>query len=73
MKDLGEVNYVQGIKLLHNHKNRTLGLSQAAYIDKVLAKFIMQDSKKGLLAFRHGVTLSRDQEPQTPEEIKHMR
>ncbi|XP_057466438.1 uncharacterized protein LOC130755883 [Actinidia eriantha] len=38
MKDLGEVSYILGIKLMRDRKNRMLGLSQAAYIDKMLVK-----------------------------------
>ena len=33
----------------------------------------MQNSKKGLLSFRHGVPLSDDQRPKTLEEEKTMR
>ena len=50
-----------------------LGLSQAGYIDKVLERFSMQNSKKGLLPFRHGVPLSNDQRPKTFEEENMMR
>ena len=50
-----------------------LGLSQAGYIDKVLEWFSMQNSKKGLLPFRHGVSLSDDQRPKTQEEENMMR
>ena len=45
-----------------------LGLSQAGYIDKVLERFNMQNSKKGLLPFRHGIPLFDDQRPKTLEE-----
>ena len=54
MKDLGEANFILRIKLC---KNKILGLSQARYIDKVLERFNMQNSKKRLLPFRHGVLL----------------
>ena len=47
-------------------------LSQATYIDKLLVKYVMQDSKKGLLHFRHGILLSWDQCPKTPEEKKRI-
>ena len=47
-------------------------LSQAIYIDKLLVKYVMQDSKKGLLPFRHEILLSRDQCPKTPEEKELM-
>ena len=73
MKDLGEANYILGIKLWRDRKNRMLDLSQAVYIDKILARFNMQNSKKGLLPFRHGVTLSDDQRHKTLEEEKTMR
>ena len=39
MKDLGEANFILGIKLWQDRKNRMLGLSQARYIDKVLERF----------------------------------
>ena len=50
-----------------------LGLSQAGYIDKVLEQFNMQNSKKGLLPFKHGVPLFNDQRPKTQEEVDMMR
>ena len=65
MKDLSEANFILGIKLWQDHKNKILGLSQAGYIDKVLKWFSMQNSKKILLPFRHGVPLSDDQRPKT--------
>ena len=46
MKDLGEANFILGIKLWRDCNNRMLGLSQAGYIDKVLERFSMQNSKK---------------------------
>ena len=50
-----------------------LGLSQVGYIDKVLERFSMQNSKKCLLPFRHGVPLSDDQRPKTLEEENMIR
>ena len=73
MKDLGEANFILGIKLWKDCKNKMLGLSQTRYIDKVLEQFNMQNSKKGLLPFRHGVLLSNDQRPKTLEEENMMR
>ena len=73
MKDLGEAYFILGIKLWQDRKNKMLGLSQTRYIDKVLEWFSMQNSKKGLLHFRHGVPLSDDQRPKTLEEENIMR
>ena len=72
MKDLGEANYILGIKLLRDRKNKVLALSQALYIDKILARFSMENSKKGTLPFRHGVHLSKEQSPKTLEQKERM-
>jgi hypothetical protein len=50
MKDLGEAAYILGIKIYRDRSKRLIGLSQDAYIDKVLNQFNMQDSKKGFFA-----------------------
>ena len=60
MKDLGEANYIIWIKLHRDRKNRMIDLSQAVYIDNVLVRFAMQNSKKGITAFRHKVCISKD-------------
>ena len=65
VKDLGKANDILGIKLWRDRKNRMLGLSQVGYIDKILARFSMQNSKNGLLPFRHEIPLSNDQRPKT--------
>ena len=50
-----------------------LGLSQASYIDQILARFNIQDSKKEFISFRVGISLSANQRPKTPAEIERMR
>ena len=60
MKDLGEASYILGIQMIRDRKNKFLALSQASYIDKVLIKYAIQDSKKGSLPSRHGVYLSKE-------------
>ncbi|KAA0049829.1 gag/pol protein [Cucumis melo var. makuwa] len=73
IKDLGEVQYVLGIQIIRDRKNKMLALSQATYIDKILVRYSMQNYKKGLLPFRHGVHLSKEQCPKTPQEVEDMR
>ena len=60
VKELRETNYILGIKFLQDHINKILSLSQPAYIDKILVKFVMHNSKKGLLPFKHRVPLSKE-------------
>jgi hypothetical protein len=50
MKDLGEVAYILGIMIYRDRSKRLIGLSQDAYIDKILNQFNMQDSKKVFFA-----------------------
>ena len=57
MKDLGEVQYILRIRILWDCKNRNIVLSQATYIDKLLVKYVMQNSEK--LPFKHGMPFSK--------------
>jgi hypothetical protein len=68
MKDLGEAVYILGIKIYRDRSKRLIGLSQDAYIDKILNRFNMQDYKKGFLSMSHGITLSKKQCPLKPDE-----
>jgi len=73
MKDLGEAQFVLGIQIIRDRKNKRLSFSQASYIDKMLVRYSMHNSKRGLLPFRHGIILSKEQCPKTPQEVKEMR
>lgn len=70
MKDLREANYVLSVQILRDRKNTRIALSQASYIDKILVKFAMQDSKTGQTPFRHEIHLSQEQSPKTPSEVE---
>src|SRR6185436_16452957 len=72
MKDLGEAAYILGIKIYRDRSKRLIGLSQDTYIDKVLKRFNMQDSKKAFLLMSHGVSLCKSQCPSTPDEQEKM-
>ena len=41
MKDLGEVSFVLGIEIHRDRRKGVLGLSQKAYIERILKKFSM--------------------------------
>ena len=47
MKDLGEASYVLGLKIHRDRTKGILGLSQQAYIDKVLKRYGMKHCKPG--------------------------
>ena len=45
MKDMGEANYILGVKIVRDHAKRLLGLSQDTYIKRMLKCYHMQDNK----------------------------
>jgi Reverse transcriptase (RNA-dependent DNA polymerase) len=73
MKDLGEAAYVLGIRIYRDRSRRLIGLSQESYLDNVLKRFNMQDSKKGNLPMSHGIDLSKKQCPKTTSELESMK
>nr|GEU76353.1 hypothetical protein [Tanacetum cinerariifolium] len=47
MKDLGEAAFILGIKIYRDRSRRLIGLSQNAYLDKILKRYRMDNSKRG--------------------------
>ena len=72
MKDLGEAAYILGIKIYRDRPNRLLALSQSTYIHKILKRFSMDNSKRGLLPVIKGIKLSVTQSPATAKEMEEM-
>ena len=73
MKDLGEAAYILGVKIYRDKSRLLIGLSQSTYLDKVLKKFKMDQSKRGFLPVLQGVKLSKTQCPTTAEDREKMR
>ena len=65
MKDLGEFTYVLGIRIYRDRSRRLLGLSQSMYIDTIVKRFGMTNSKKFFIPMRHGVQISKEHSPKT--------
>jgi hypothetical protein len=72
MKDLGESAYVLGIRIYRDRSKRLIALSQSTYIDKVLKRFNMENSKTGLLPMSPGTVLCKNQSPRTLDERVQM-
>ena len=68
MTDLGEATYIMGIKIYRDRSKRLLGLSQSTYVDKMLKKFSMEQSKRGCVPMVRKITLSKSLCPQTQDE-----
>ncbi|KAJ9556119.1 hypothetical protein OSB04_010733 [Centaurea solstitialis] len=72
MKDLGDASYILGIRIYRDRSKRLLGLSQDTYLDKILKRFKMENSKKGNLPLHHGIKISKDLCPKSDAELEKM-
>ena len=72
-KDLSEAAYILSIKIYRHRSRRLIGLSQSTYLDKILKKFKMDQSKKGFFPVLQGLKLSKTQNPTTAEDRERMR
>ena len=59
MKDLDEAQYILGIHIYRDRSKQMIGLDQRTYIDKVLDRFNMTNSKKGFLPCLMACPLAR--------------
>ena len=72
MKDMGEASYVIGIEIFRNRPQGLLGLSQKAYINKVLEKFRMEKCPASPVSNQKGDKFSLAQCPRNDMERKQM-
>ncbi|GKA26789.1 retrotransposon protein, putative, ty1-copia subclass [Tanacetum coccineum] len=61
MKDLGKAAYILGIKIYRDRSWRLIGLCQSAYIEKILKRYRMENSKRGSIPMQDKVRLSKSQ------------
>jgi len=73
MKDLGEASYVLGIEIHRDRKNGVLGLSQKAYLEKVLKKYNMHKSSASPAPIVKGDSFGKFQCPKNQYEIDQMK
>ncbi|GJR30994.1 retrotransposon protein, putative, ty1-copia subclass [Tanacetum coccineum] len=66
---LGDATYILGIKIYRDRSKRIIGLSHDTYLDKILKRFNMENSKKGNPPFHYGIKISKDLCPKTDEEL----
>nr|GEY78232.1 retrotransposon protein, putative, Ty1-copia subclass [Tanacetum cinerariifolium] len=52
---------------------RLIGLSQSAYMDKILKRYKMDNSKRGHIPMQKRLDLNKTQGASTPEEVKRMK
>ncbi|GKA08478.1 retrotransposon protein, putative, ty1-copia subclass [Tanacetum coccineum] len=72
MKDLGEAAYILGIKIYRDRSKRLIGLCQSAYIEKILRRYYMENSKRGTIPMQDKLKLSKSDGASTPAEKRRM-
>ena len=72
MKDMGEASYVIGISISRKRSHGLLGLSQKAYIEKILERFNMNNCSAGVVPIQKGDKFSLMQCPKNDVERKQM-
>ncbi|GJT17046.1 hypothetical protein Tco_0875752 [Tanacetum coccineum] len=71
-KDLGEATFILGIKIYRDRSKQLIGLSQSAYMDKILKRYMMDNSKRGYIPAQERLDLNKTQGASTPGEVKHI-
>ncbi|RVW23097.1 Retrovirus-related Pol polyprotein from transposon TNT 1-94 [Vitis vinifera] len=72
MKDIGDASFILGIQIHRDRSRGILGLSQRTYIDKVLQRYGMQNSKPGDTPVTKGDKFSLNQCPKNSLESQEM-
>ncbi|GJR28206.1 hypothetical protein Tco_1104438 [Tanacetum coccineum] len=72
MKDLGEVAFIHGIKIYRDRSKRLIGLSQSAYMNKILKRYRTDNSTRGYILMQERLDLNKTQGASTPREVKRM-
>nr|GEX73716.1 retrotransposon protein, putative, Ty1-copia subclass [Tanacetum cinerariifolium] len=60
------------IKIYRDRSKRLIGLGQKAYMDKILKRYKMDNSKYGHIPMQERLDLNKTQGASTPIEVKHM-
>ncbi|GJZ10295.1 retrotransposon protein, putative, ty1-copia subclass [Tanacetum coccineum] len=72
IKNLGEATFILGIKIYRVRSKRLIGLSQSAYMDKILKRYRMDNPKRGYIPMQERLDLNKTQGASTPGEVKRM-
>ena len=73
LTDLGAANWLLGIKITRNLKDKTISLSQCTYIEAIITQFNFDDVKPLAIPIDPSAPLSKTQSPSKLEDIAKMR
>ncbi|GJY71429.1 retrotransposon protein, putative, ty1-copia subclass [Tanacetum coccineum] len=67
-----EAVFILGIKIYRDRSKRLIELGQNAYMDKILKRYKMDNSKRGHIPMQERLDLNKTQGASTPKEVKRM-
>nr|GEX00763.1 hypothetical protein [Tanacetum cinerariifolium] len=70
MNDNDEAAFILGIKIYRDRTKRLIGLSPSAYMDKILKRFKMDNSKRGNIPMQERFDLNKTQGASKPEKLR---
>ena len=73
IKDMGNLQWLLGIGIKRDQKNRMISFSQTAYIQKIIEHFEMDDAKPLSIPISPGHNLMKSHSPTDPNDIEDMR
>ena len=72
VKDMGELQYILGVRFNRDPATGNIHLSQRAYLEQMLERFGFQASNTRNTPLPAGIVLTESQSPQTEEDRKFM-
>ena len=73
LTDLGPANWLLGIKITRDRANKTISLSQHAYIESIITQYNFDDLKPLSIPMDPSAPLSKSQSPNKLEDIARMK
>ena len=70
MDDRGEIHYVLGMEVKRDRENKTMTISQKAYLENVLERFDMQNCKPVSIPLEAGKKFAKISEDEEPIDVK---
>nr|GEY38656.1 retrotransposon protein, putative, Ty1-copia subclass [Tanacetum cinerariifolium] len=67
-----EATFILGIKIYRDRSKRLIGLGQNAYMENILKRYKMNNSKPGHIPMQEKLDLNKTQGASTPKEVKRM-
>jgi Reverse transcriptase (RNA-dependent DNA polymerase)/gag-polypeptide of LTR copia-type len=73
LTDMGPLSWMLGIAVTQDRAARTISLSQRSYIDTILSRCKFANMTSRATPMDPNIVLSKEQSPQTPEDIEYMK